>query len=261
MGKLSILDNYRVNKINRLNITKDMFLSQYQKDPINALGKLFQQSVLENDLKRLYRMLGDEQIGLIYDTFAFTKKERFLRFLTMPIKTRYELEKNWFIREQMKIQNNYMDEEDVKDSDIQQFDSFSIRNHSDKTVTVSRLIRDTTLAKKLKFLYDHQCQVCNQQLESSNGFISEAHHIQPYNKSHKGDDTWGNMIVLCPNCHAQFDNLYFAIEPTKQKLYCLNERNPYNGKKIITKEGHKLKECYLEYTWAKFLEIKSLLID
>ena len=251
------LYKFRKDKIKSLNITKDEFLALYQIDPLKALENLFQESVRERHMKGFNRMLGDDSIEIVYDTFSFNKEVRFVSFLTMPFSTRYKLEKESYLRDQKILKKLYLPEEDISPKDLEQYDSFSKRNQSDKTVTISRLVRDSVLAKKLKLLYKHQCQVCNQQLPSYNGFISEAHHIHPYNKTHKGDDTWGNMIVLCPNCHAQFDTLFFAIDPADRTLNCLDENHPFHGKKIIPIEGHELQSIYLEYAWEKYLSIKG----
>lgn len=254
---ISILRDFRLNKINRLNFSKKDFLIGYQNDPLNALEILFQESVRNIHMKGFERMLGEDSVELLYDAFSFRKEERFPRFLTIPVKRKYELEKEFFIRAQNNMNTVYTSQDDISLEDVELHNSFSTKNQTEKLVAISRLVRDTILSRKLKIHYNYECQVCNQRLQSSYGFISEAHHIRPYNKSHKGDDSWGNMIVLCPNCHAQFDELYFAIEPQDRILYCIDENHPFNGKKFTTKEGHELQRAYLEYAWGKFLELKG----
>lgn len=81
---------------------------------------------------------------------------------------------------------------------------------------------------------------------------SEAHHIRPYNKTHKGDDTIGNMVVLCPNCHSQFDNLYYAIHPSTRLVHCLDEDDRFHLAKMEFIGEHELSEKYLTYTWKLF---------
>lgn len=79
-----------------------------------------------------------------------------------------------------------------------------------------RVLRDTELARQLKLLYRDRCQICNIALELAPGrTYSEAHHIIPLGK-HKGPDTPGNIIVLCPNHHALCD--YGAIRLDMKKL-------------------------------------------
>lgn len=71
---------------------------------------------------------------------------------------------------------------------------------------VSRIIRDTKLARELKSLYGFACQVCGLRIEPTRGsFYVEVHHVRPLGGGHDGLDTHGNMLVLCPNHHAMFD--------------------------------------------------------
>lgn len=73
-------------------------------------------------------------------------------------------------------------------------------------VTINRVIRDTTKAKKLKEMYNYKCQVCGERIEIlEEVFYAEAHHIKPLGKNHDGFDEEDNMIILCPNHHAMFD--------------------------------------------------------
>jgi 5-methylcytosine-specific restriction endonuclease McrA len=71
---------------------------------------------------------------------------------------------------------------------------------------VSRIIRDTQLARDLKSLYGFACQVCGLRIEPSPlSFYIEVHHVRPLGGSHAGLDIQANMLVLCPNHHAMFD--------------------------------------------------------
>lgn len=74
------------------------------------------------------------------------------------------------------------------------------------SASVSRIVRDTSAAKRLKQKYGWQCQVCAQQLLCWPGtFYIEAHHLRPLGRPHNGMDRFNNMLVLCPNHHALFD--------------------------------------------------------
>lgn len=71
---------------------------------------------------------------------------------------------------------------------------------------VSRVIRDTATARRLKRLYDYRCQVCGERIQvSDDTFYIEVHHVQPLGGDHNGMDAINNMLVLCPNHHAMFD--------------------------------------------------------
>lgn len=69
-----------------------------------------------------------------------------------------------------------------------------------------RVIRDTVLSRQLKLLHRDECQLCGLALAGPNGATySEAHHIIPLGREHGGPDVAENILVLCPNHHAQFD--------------------------------------------------------
>lgn len=70
---------------------------------------------------------------------------------------------------------------------------------------VQRVVRDTAVARTIKALYRHQCQVCGIRLETSAGPYAEAAHIRPLGAPHHGPDTAGNLLCLCPNHHVLFD--------------------------------------------------------
>ncbi|MDD4001141.1 MAG: HNH endonuclease, partial [Bacilli bacterium] len=154
----------------------------------------------------------------------------------------------------------YSEESDISVNDILDFDSINKNNMNEQHVTIDRLVRDTKISRNLKNLYSNRCQLCSYQLRSANGdYMSEAHHIQPYNRSHKGDDTFKNLIILCPNCHAQFDQLFYAINPDTLKIHCLFEDDIYHLADLQMIDGHKFGRNYLEYAWKLFVQKKELL--
>lgn len=73
-----------------------------------------------------------------------------------------------------------------------------------------RILRDTALARRLKELHAHRCQICGITLPLAAGNYSEAHHLQPLGAPHAGPDIAENILVLCPNHHALCD--YGAIK-------------------------------------------------
>ena len=61
-------------------------------------------------------------------------------------------------------------------------------------VTVNRIIRDTGTVRRLKALYEDECQVCHTALLSRDGATySEGHHVRPLGGIHKGSDTEENI--------------------------------------------------------------------
>ena len=97
------------------------------------------------------------------------------------------------------------------------------------TAEVTRFLRDTSKVKKLKKLYDNKCQICSHTFEyKKNQFYSEVHHYNPLKDN--ADDDIDNMIVVCPNHHAEFDYNLIAID--------------IDGKSILDRNGKKIAEIH-----------------
>ncbi|UBH22393.1 HNH endonuclease [Macrococcus armenti] len=89
---------------------------------------------------------------------------------------------------------------------------------------------------------------CRQRIVNYEGDISEKAHIIEYSQSH--DNSYENLIILCPNCHTRFDrNEEFTIEEIK------------SWKKVRQKEISKI----LEERFSSFEElekqVKPLLLE
>ncbi|WP_420491589.1 HNH endonuclease [Neobacillus drentensis] len=125
---------------------------------------------------------------------------------------------------------------------------------NERKVTIQRLVRDTKISQTLKSSYN-QCQLCRIRLRKPSGeYITEAHHIRPYNKQHLGDDNIRNLIVLCPNCHVLFDNLFFAIDPNTYKVHNIEDSETRD---LFFVSGHQLGQEYLLYTWNLFNTLRK----
>lgn len=99
-------------------------------------------------------------------------------------------------------------------------------------IEVSRILRDTEIARRIKVQHEYRCQICGHRITLKDGsFYAEAHHIQPLGYPHNGPDVAGNIICVCPNHHAELD--YFSIRLVYEKL-------------TITKE-HLIETKYIDY--------------
>lgn len=120
---------------------------------------------------------------------------------------------------------------------------------------ISRVVRCTEKGKSLKNLYDHQCQLCGYHIvvpnPSARGYV-EVHHMTPLGRAHEGLDNWNNMLVLCPNCHVEFDILAIAIDPKTGRIACCDKNNAKTGKKIRYRTGHSLSDENVEYHHQRF---------
>ncbi|WP_265112273.1 HNH endonuclease [Halosolutus halophilus] len=113
--------------------------------------------------------------------------------------------------------------------------------------TVSRIIRNTTLAKNLKDRYDYECQVCgDHRKRSSIDRYAEVHHVKPLGNSDPGPDSEENILVLCPNHHADFDYGMIEVDPDTMTLSHAYESN-LDGRKLTVHSDHELSKRYLEY--------------
>lgn len=99
------------------------------------------------------------------------------------------------------------------------------------TQTTYRILRETELARRIKILHKHQCQICSITLQLSGRMYSEAHHLQPLGKPHFGPDIPGNIVVVCPNCHVKLD--YFS--------------EYIDIKKFMARGGHVISAEYVNY--------------
>ena len=70
----------------------------------------------------------------------------------------------------------------------------------------TRIVRDQSLARKIKQQHNYKCQVCGEAIEVEGGLYAEAAHIRPLGRPHDGPDIAENLLCLCPNHHVAFDN-------------------------------------------------------
>tara|TARA_B100001971_G_C18150001_1_gene515273 strand:- start:109 stop:1077 length:969 start_codon:yes stop_codon:yes gene_type:complete len=112
---------------------------------------------------------------------------------------------------------------------------------------VSRIIRDTRLVRDLKKEYEWKCQICDIKfLLPSGRFYAEGHHLQPLGGTHGGPDVADNIVILCPNHHAEFDFGSIAIDPTSLKTTHISKKNPYHMKELAYQRGD-LANKFIEY--------------
>jgi hypothetical protein len=115
------------------------------------------------------------------------------------------------------------------------------------TTEVSRVARDTNVVKILKTLYGNKCQVCGTTIGLPGNEYSEAHHIKPLGQPHNGPDVTGNVLILCPNHHVEFDLGYIAINPDTMTILHLDPQNEFNGSRLHVAKAHDLAAEFLLY--------------
>lgn len=104
---------------------------------------------------------------------------------------------------------------------------------------VSRIVRETMLARGLKRMYDYRCQICGLRLEGNAGPYAEAAHIRPLGRPHRGPDRLENMLCLCPNHHVLFD---FGAIAIADDLTLIGARG-----RLTVHPKHRIEAEYLRY--------------
>ena len=113
-----------------------------------------------------------------------------------------------------------------------------------RSVVERTVRRDTQLVKALKELCEFRCQFpgCGVRIpKRDGGFYIEVAHIQPVSRG--GQSVIGNLLVLCPNHHKEFD--FGDVEIVEQTVEGI--KGTLNGKwfeirfpgSIATESGHR----------------------
>jgi len=117
--------------------------------------------------------------------------------------------------------------------------------------TDKRRIRDTTMSRSLKRKYNYTCQVCGIRLSSINGQgYAEGAHIVPFGSPYHGPDEQSNLLVLCPNHHAEFDMGVLAIDPETFRTSHIDTENPYHN--VPLKQEHQIESENLRHHLRRF---------
>ena len=80
-----------------------------------------------------------------------------------------------------------------------------------RQTTLTRIVRDTAQARRIKNPHDYKCQVCGTRLLGSAGPYAETAHIRPLGTPHDEPDTADNILCLSPNHHVLFDYGGFTV--------------------------------------------------
>lgn len=80
-----------------------------------------------------------------------------------------------------------------------------------KAMLQQRIVRSTEVARWVKEIHCHSCQVCGLVIQTRAGPYAEAAHIKPLGQPHSGPDISENILCLCPNHHVMFDTGGFSL--------------------------------------------------
>ncbi|MBQ0829066.1 YDG/SRA domain-containing protein [Streptomyces tagetis] len=113
---------------------------------------------------------------------------------------------------------------------------------------VRRLIRDTAVARRIKQLYEGQCQLCGLRLVGPDGKpYCEGAHIRPLGRPHHGPDVEPNLLCLCPNCHVRLDLGAVLIDDDQSVIVRADLSGAQLLPRLMVKDGHRVHPEYLRY--------------
>ena len=118
-----------------------------------------------------------------------------------------------------------------------------------------RILRDTVLARRIKERYGYRCQICGgiQKIGDERQY-AEAHHIRPLGHPHDGPDAEGNIIVLCPAHHVDFDYGAIAIDPNDGRTIRHLFDSGLDGQQLYMQRRYRLDQDCLEYHWQEIFQ-------
>jgi predicted restriction endonuclease len=99
---------------------------------------------------------------------------------------------------------------------------------------------------------------CETRLQIGPGrFYCEAAHIKPLGKPHDGPDKTGNMIVLCPNHHLQFDRGVLRLRTVGAEYMIVSKvkNDNLHGRKLVLR--HELDPSCVHWHFQWFGQPRS----
>ena len=109
---------------------------------------------------------------------------------------------------------------------------------------VQRIVRDTSITRTVKVMYDYTCQFCDLALPTPVAPYAEAAHIRPLGRPHDGRDVLSNVLCLCPNDHVLFD--FGAVTVVPETLRITGDRS-LEGRPLHLRPRHHLDPANLDY--------------
>lgn len=91
--------------------------------------------------------------------------------------------------------------------------------------------RDANLRNELLKKWKYGCVFCGYNRVNTKGqSMLEAAHIKSFSDN-PSNDVIANMILLCRNHHAEYDNGLIDFD-TDGTIYCIDQNDPLNGEKV-----------------------------
>ncbi|GKQ37714.1 hypothetical protein ALMP_42500 [Streptomyces sp. A012304] len=141
-------------------------------------------------------------------------------------------------------------QEETPVGDVQGTSAFSgeVKFPKARVMRVQRLVRDAATVRRVKALYDHECQMCGLRLVGLDEKpYSEGAHIRPLGSPHHGPDVERNILCLCPNCHVRLDIGAVVIEDNWSVVVRAGVFGDGLRAKLKMHREHKVHEDYVRY--------------
>jgi len=113
-------------------------------------------------------------------------------------------------------------------------------------VEISRPVRDTAITREVKALYGGRCQICGEGPLKNGETYVEAHHVTPLGQ-HRGPDHPSNVLVLCPNHHAEFEHGAIMVDPATLTVRHSDPANRWHSSRLSVNPRHQLDPAFLTY--------------
>jgi hypothetical protein len=117
-----------------------------------------------------------------------------------------------------------------------------------RTVEIQRLIRSVATSRRVKKLYDGQCQLCGLRLLGPDDEPhSQGAHIRPLGRPHNGPDVEPNILCVCPNCHVRLDVGAVVVDEDWSIIVRAAMFGTPMLPKLKIKRSHRVHPDYLRY--------------
>ncbi|MGW3308914.1 YDG/SRA domain-containing protein [Streptomyces sp. NPDC001073] len=117
-----------------------------------------------------------------------------------------------------------------------------------RTVEIQRLMRSVATSRRVKKLYDGECQLCGLRLLGPDGEPhSQGAHIRPLGRPHNGPDVEPNILCVCPNCHVRLDVGAVVVDEDWSIVVRAAMFGTPMLPKLKTKRSHRVHPDYLRY--------------
>lgn len=111
----------------------------------------------------------------------------------------------WYVANNETINDEDLIDKISRDKMIENLKNLKETDSAIITTNGKCFLRDAKTISQIKFLRDYKCQICGTRILKKNGqYYIEAAHIKE--KSKGGSELPNNILVLCPNHHAEFDH-------------------------------------------------------